>query len=263
MEDTNTNTVTTRKCASAECSNEFSPARSDQRFCSDKCRSAHTRYLKKNGLNPEPRKAQSSPSSQQQFTPAPMVSAGIGKIDIPDNMPLQAQWVMKQQDREIDRLTGENQKLVSKCEQITTERDKLRDDIAELKTENKIRDIENAKPTGLNGLFPSGLEGFLNNPHIAPVVAALMGKILNVSSPPGVDAPTENDAVSALLNWINSQPEEVQQSFGELMSLIVPMEGDKVASILKQMINLVKNGSAMHQQSQGQTMNATQNYAYN
>jgi hypothetical protein len=246
-------------CANTSCSKEFVPTKSSQRFCSDSCRAKDHRRQRASG------NLGNSPMPTIETKPEPTIKIKpVEKFDLPEGLSPQANWIIRHQDRNLDTLQQQNEKLLGKIETITSERDKLRNELAEFKTDSRIKDIENTKPTGLAGILPNGIEGLLSNPFIGPVIGAVLTKVMNAHSigPVPASAEGEQNALATISQWLGSQSEDVQHSFATLISSIIQLDAGKVAATLQQLNNVLKVGSTIQNQTQNATVNASGTFNY-
>jgi len=240
----NTNT---KKCEFLGCEKTFEAKRKDKRFCSATCRAKHS-IISSSRMGaitdtpkPEVRKTKEPESSLPPRTSMPM----------PGNLDSNGQFIFNMLNRDIDRFEKAFHEERQKKKKAREEADKLRTELAELKTDLRIRDIEteNKKPSTLDGLKES-FTSLLDHPNIGPHVGNFVGNLLNGGMAGGMgqfpaagDEETQHTAVE-ILNWYALQEKETQQAFKGLVDLIAQAtEPAKVNALIEKLLNVLKGGS--------------------
>lgn len=239
-------------CENPRCGKQFERKRRDQRFCSSTCRSQVHRAI--HGLNGHAAVVE-KPAAPAATRPAFIAGE---KVEIPEGLPPQAAWITRQQDRQIEALQQELKRVQDRADALATERDKARTELAELKTDMRIKEVESAKPTGLGALLPNGIESLLTNEHVAPVLGRLLSKLVPVESE--IQGLPQSTPAGAIMQWIEAQQPATQQLFGELVAGIMQQDPSKVDDMLKRMARLLSSGTTMQTQKANVDANGTFNY---
>lgn len=279
-----TSNLPTHHCELPECGKEFFRSRSDKRYC---CTAHKDKHLlqkaraKRTGVNGVDASAQQQmfeePIQEEQTTHTmevddddepikapPSLSSPARMVATPSLGPL-GSFMLQQKGNETEfykkayeEERAKRKKIKEKYQAVTTE-------LAELKTNNRIAEIEgNAKPKGLAGMF-SGINVMevLNHPLAQQVAMGIVSKFGGSAAPQmgGVDQGT-----IPLINWINSMSEEAKQAFAILVSEISKTEDqEKLTDLLTRLTNVV-TGNTMSAASpgaaNGTNAQATGSYAY-
>lgn len=265
---------TMQTCALPGCENQFAiqDRGRHRKYCSANHRLKHHLILKeeklKNGLGaveeePNERPATSFDVQTQIPFSLPQKKTFLEnkqppRMDIskPAAQDIHTQWVFESQRKEIDRWEKAYHDEVAARKKLHEENDKLRSDLAELKTDVRIKKMEDEhrKPSGLQG-FTSSMEGFLNNPHIGPHIGALVGKILGTVTGQ-LGAPSSDETAQAaqqIMGWYQTQSHDVQQAFNDLINGIAGVEPARLPQVLRQMVNSINANQPV--------MKATMGYA--
>jgi hypothetical protein len=160
----------------------------------------------------------------------------------------QAVYIIKDQERKIDRLEKEIDDKKSKLETIRAEKEKLQNEIATIKTDYRIKEIEDKKPTGLQGLKESGiLEMFM--PYVGPGLGKLVDKLVDGGSSlqiSGVDGQLDGEASQEMQNiarWYGALPKEGQKMVYHVIDGFANVQPEQLGSVLQQILNLMANGT--------------------
>lgn len=264
-----------RKCELPGCDVEFElkPTGKQQRYCCTAHRNKHLALKEKELIkiakgmgNIEPgaqeetaQVVEEKPATQINMFPSlPPKKTFLDEkepprasIPKPGAMDIHTQWVFENQRKEIDRWENAFNQEREARKKEHDEADKLRTELAELKTDRKIREIESEhkKPSGLQG-FTSTVESLLANEHIAPHIGAILGKLLGTGGamgqlPAGVDEQAQQAAMQ-IINWYGAQQADVQTNFNELINAIATqVKPDQLAPTLLRLVNVIKGGSSI------------------
>jgi len=225
-----------KTCELEGCGNEFTlkPRNPHQKFCSNVCR-AKDHGKKKTALLSKFREQ----NDDDNVVKRSAIGAGITA-----NTDVLTKTILDFKEKELDRMESAYNDERSKRKKLKEENEKLRDELAEIKTNNRIREIEETKPSGLSGLFPGGIEGIMNNPHVGPILGALLGKIL---APAGdVLGGGNASAANGFIEWFEGQSDEVKTNFAELVDGLSKADPTSLADTIKRMVNVLTVGSTIN-----------------
>lgn len=251
-----------KKCL--ECGDSFLAKLSTKKTCSDRCRWIYNSKIRQANalggtekpLEPEPEPKPITPLT----TPLPSIgSDSMPKpmtISSPKNMDIHTQYVFDSQRKEIDRWENAFRDEKVRRQKLKEENDKLRNELAEIKTNNRIRDIEAShedKPSMLGGL----VQGLVSDPatleKIMPHVTNFLGTVMTMFKGGTPSAPLvglapgeENNLGEHIKVWYASQSENVQKTFYEML-VVFSMVKDpaQLHQMLVKILSLLKTGSAM------------------
>lgn len=231
------------------CGNDFNSVTRKAKFCSDACRNRYYREQQSaaaaqvkhlngtsspiNGTVPEPpAPAPMSPVIKETFAQA---TAALTPA---------AQLMFEMLKKEAQRWEDAYNKERDARKKLKEVNEQLRNELAEIKTDIKIKEIESKKPSGLNG--------FLENPlvrELAPHVGQALGKIIERMMTPGALEGTAGqlDAqVNEIITWIGALPESDRNNLYEILTAFASAQSDQARSqMIERIKNLVKNGTTI------------------
>jgi len=259
-----------KTCENTECNKEFNATRSKSKYCSRICSAQHAAKL---GLNKPGSRALRGLETPELFPKPPEVKPEVKEVkkektkvvldDVPKrsermslptgNMDIQTQFVFTMLNKEIDRFEDSAKEQKHKAEKLLTENEKLREELAQLKTDQRIKEIEdqNAKPGGLQGITDS-LKGILDNQYIGPVI----GDVIRGFMSGGMRLPAMtgaaggvgelNETVVEVLQWFSTQNAQVQQNFKLLVDALNAVQDKaRVPDLLARLVNVINQGSTI------------------
>ena len=253
-----------KTCINPNCKKEFNSRRSIIKYCSVACSNQHKADKIKTALSGL--KGPVTDAAPELFPkPAPVAEVKKEKTKVvmddvpartkttlmpPGNMDLQTQFVFTMLNKEVDRFEDAAKEQKQKAEKLLAENEKLREELAQLKTDQRIAEIESehAKPGGLQG-FTQSLSGLLDNQFIGPVIADTIrgfmgGGMRALATQPGADQLSET--VVEVLQWFSAQDATVQASFQQLVkALNAVQDKTRIPDLITRLVNIVSNGSTI------------------
>ena len=169
------------------------------------------------------------------------------------NVDLQTQYVFNMLNKEADRFEEAAKEQKQKAEKLLAENEKLREELAQIKTDQRIAEVEaeHAKPTGLQGITDS-LKGILDNQYIGPVIGDVIrgfmsgGLRLPQAGAAGGGVGELNEAVVEVLQWFSTQDAQVQQNFKLLVDALNAVQDKaRVPDLLARLVNVINQGSTI------------------
>jgi hypothetical protein len=223
-----------KKRSCDECGREYAYKKSDSKYCSSTCRSTACRKGKSLGST--------SPMSKEEKTEL----KGGSLINL-GTLPPHAQYIISHQEKENDRLQKRYDEALTKIETLQDEKNKLRDELATLKTDHRIEAIENAKPGGLAGLAENPVVQQLL-PHIGPSLGRVLERFLlpaEASQMVGIEGLDEEgqQQIQLISGWFSSLPKQGQAIVYTMIDMLSSMPKEKLPSSLTQIINLLQHGT--------------------
>lgn len=229
-------TFTKKNCE--ECGNEFDVKKFGAKFCSDVCRGRAHRKMKR-ASRPEP---QSNLFVKSEDFPAVTTKhQGTHLVASLNGLPPHAQYIITHLREQLSERKDELTRLRDKYETARKEKGDLEKKIAKLELDHKIESIENAKPSGLQGVMqnlgslpPEVLAS------LAPAVTRIVEKIFG-------DGPAQLPIAGT-----DGQLDETQtklQSFNQWFAGLPKQMQDAVYAML------VKLANAPSEQALQQTLN--------
>lgn len=197
----------------AYCNKLFTTDRPNRIYCTDSHRAMATRGNSKKQLNGElfPVAEQPQPQPQTQPQKQTQMKDLFNAQKLPNQLDPVSSFIVKQLERERDKLEEKIKKLESKNESLITEKDKLKEDLIDLQDQIK------AKPTGLAGFASSNPDMIKTAMEVGlPKALELIERFMSKPAPQlqlgGGEAGTQstNHPVWA---WLTKQPEDIQRSF--------------------------------------------------
>ena len=254
----------TKKCELSSCENEFALNKfaPHQRFCGVKCKRKWDREKSKLGATPADQPGQSALFQKQATPKTPLsVKAKEEKEEVrkrtpiapPAGMDISTQFVYNLQNKEIDRWEDAYREERSKRKKAKEELEKVRHELAELKTDSKIKTIEDEykRPSGLDGLTDK-FTSLLDNPNIGPHIGQFIGNLINGGGAaqlqgPAIEDPETQQAAIDIVNWYALQEKTTQQAFRGLVSMIETVQDPgKVGELIGRLLNVAKGGSTIN-----------------
>lgn len=230
------------------CGGEFNSVTRKARFCSDLCRNRYYRQKASgaeqkqlngtgpaNGIGTVPEVPQPAPRS-------PVIKETFSQAtgDLSPAAQLMFQMLKKEAERWEDAYNKERDAR-KKLKEVN---EQLRQKLAEIQTDIKIKEIESKKPSGLNG--------FLENPlvqQLAPHVGQALGKVIERLMTPALEGATSGqpDAqVTEIINWIGELPQDDRDAIYEILSAFAAAPSNEARSeMIARIKNLVKNGTTI------------------
>ncbi|WKZ60799.1 MAG: hypothetical protein QY309_04795 [Cyclobacteriaceae bacterium] len=238
------------KCALPTCGKEFEPLKPNQEHCSPWCRRQHNIAKKLTATQPDKPGLQGNLFKKTDDEKPVMKRE---RISMPSGMDIQTQYVFNMLNKDVDRWESEAKEQSKRAEKYKEEAEKLRNQLAEIKTEEKIKEIErqHEKPSGLSGLLEHA-KGLFDNPHTGPVIADILrgiftpGGIMPMQAQQlGGDEET-NAVIMELLQWFAHQDKPVQLSFATLITALNTVQDKtKLPELIGRLVNIIKNGSTI------------------
>lgn len=202
------------------------------KYCSDKCRWAAAKK-RKSGMAYDDEK--------KQKADAPLMGMSIASLSP------QSQYIISHQEKENNKLQRELDNARDENRALVDKNNALREEIAEIKTDYRIKEIEDKKPSGLQGLADNQLVQQLI-PHIGPSLGRLMERWLGGSQQlAGLDAAQLDEEatqqISSINAWFASLPKEGQHMVYTILDSMANIQGPQLGETLNRIINLLKNGT--------------------
>ena len=231
-----------------DCGDEFMPTAKHQRFCSDICRVRNFNKNKKLGAT--------TMNAEEPHTPV-QVSKAFNSLP---GIPVHAQYVIDAQKREIEQWEKQFEKANKKLDEKTAEVEKLRDQLATIKTDRQIEEIRGQKPSGLNGLMESPVFKELM-PHIGPALGRIADKLADAVPMPDTAAPVTpqqqllgmDAQLQSIAEWYAEQTEETKTAVFNFMNRLAQLQPTVIVAKLSSALNALngvitpqKNGTVHH-----------------
>lgn len=232
--------MTLVKCNLPSCQHEFEP-RKGKIYCSNTCRSKAS-IIKNAGLGnlvPAQKEKENEPTRKPMQVDSPVLS----------QLPVHAQFIIDQLKKETQRWETDFKEEREARKKLKEENRDLRNQLAEMKTEQKIKAIEEEHKK------PGALEGILDSPlgqHLGPALGKLAERFVD-AIPMNAGAATltqvagvsgeQNEQVTQISNWYIAQPAEVQEVFYKLVNDMAGKQPDELKIKMKYIKNLLNYGT--------------------
>jgi hypothetical protein len=236
-----------RKKNCAECDDEFETASHNARFCSASCKWKHeNKRGKEKNMKPDQQKL---PSLQKQAIEGASPQASIA-IDL---LRQEARRWEDMYREERDSHKKDVEKFEAKCEDLTNRFENAKDELAKLKVDQKIELIENAKPSGLQGLADNPLVMKLMD-HVGPALGAIMMKLSDFGPPAagqmaGTDGQLDEISQGQLHDinqWFLTLPVATRAAIHEAFhSMSEVKTNELLLDTVVRFNNMIKNGSTV------------------
>jgi hypothetical protein len=233
------------------CNGGFKSSHKKSSYCSNSCRSKHNRSAKKTSLNMAP----DTEAKEQQPRPLKMNGEAKGNnghngesraiVGTPIFHGLSPQMqiavdLLKQDSRRWEQLYSQEKE---KRKKVSDKYETLREELATIKVDNKIAEIENKKTGGLEGLAENPLILKLVD-HVGPALGALMLK-LGDSSPSsqliGTDGQLDeitSTQANEMVKWFTSLPADTR---GVVYDVLTELAASKSIEVLNDTLLRIKN----------------------
>jgi hypothetical protein len=228
-------TPTTVKCALPTCGKEFE-GRKGKSYCSNTCRSKasiiRTSGLSGTGQVPMFAEKEKETTATARKPTHINVSHGVSAIE--------AQLLMKEVDRWEDAYKQERTRRKKREEEL----EKLKNELVELKTDQKIKTIEaeNKKPSGLDGILESPLGQYIG-PALGKLAERLVDAVpMGAAQLTGADA-SGNEALTQIANWFLAQAPDVQETFYHMVNEFAGKSPDELKIKMGYIKNLLNYGT--------------------
>lgn len=260
-----------KTCQNPKCKKQFNARRNIVQYCGVPCANQHKADKIKEalqGLNI----TNDAATPQAELFPKPEVKepkevkkekTKVVMDDLPKrtersslslgNVDLQTQYVFNMLNKEADRFEDAAKEQKQKAEKLLAENEKLREELAQIKTDQRIAamEAEHAKPTGLQGITES-LKGILDNQYIGPVIGDVIrefmsgGLRLPQAGAAGGGVGELNETVVEVLQWFSTQDAQVQQNFKLLVDALNAVQDKaRVPDLLARLVNVINQGSTI------------------
>lgn len=218
----------TRECN--ECGKEYSYKLETSKFCSGTCRANAANKRKGLGDTDLPTSA-----------PAKFIESKSPKrteITMPDGIGPQAQYIIGQATKEADRWEKYSDELKADLKEKTKEAEKLREELNNLKNEQRI--AEATGPSGLGGLMESpGFSKFLE--YAGPGISKISEKLGDWITSPGKGVPqiagpdTDNPGLNEFIQWLTALDENTRLQVWQLISYLSTLNQNDLSITLSQL----------------------------
>lgn len=241
--------MTLIKCNLPSCNNEFEQRKGKQ-YCSGTCRSKAS-IIKSAGLGGFTTPPAPKPDKEDEPVRKPITVADGSMLT---QLPIHAQFIIKQLEKETARWEAEYKEERQARKKLKDENKDLRNQLAEIKTEQKINGIEAEykKPTGLDGFAESQL-GQQLLPHIGPALGKLADRFVEsipmemaaggaLPQVAGISGAI-NEQLTQISNWFATQGPDVQEVFYALVNEMAGLKPDEAKIKMKYIKNLLRYGT--------------------
>lgn len=260
-----------KTCQNPKCKKQFNARRNIVQYCGVPCANQHKADKIKEalqGLNI----TNDAATPQAELFPKPEVKEAkevkkektkVVMDDLPKrternsislgNVDMQTQYVFNMLNKEADRFEDAAKEQKQKAEKLLAENEKLREELAQIKTDQRIAamEAEHAKPSGLQGITES-LKGILDNQYIGPVIGDVIrgfmsgGLRLPQAGAAGGGVGELNEIVVEVLQWFSTQDAQVQQNFKLLVDALNAVQDKaRVPDLLARLVNVINQGSTI------------------
>lgn len=245
------------------CKTAFKSSRAKHSTCSNSCRSKLARQNRKTSLNMTPEEEE-----KPRFAEMPPKAKVNGKMNgnnchighsaavvgtpIFHGLSPQMQIavdLLKQDSRRWEQLYKDEKE---KRKKVTDRYETLREEMASIKVDHRISEIENKRP--------SGLEGFAENPmvlklldHVGPALGALMLKLGDGGAPSSqligtdgqLDEITQTQS-NEMIKWFISLPTDTRTMVYEILTELAASKSIEVLNeTLMRMRNILRSGTVI------------------
>jgi endogenous inhibitor of DNA gyrase (YacG/DUF329 family) len=245
-----------KKCE--HCGNDHTRGKKS-RFCSDRCKNAWHRNNPRASMNDRKDNEEEENYSLPVLQSEKVVLTGIDP---------KAQYIIQDQARQIREL--KQQYLIEK-QKRSKAKDKnyqLEKELMQLRNDHALEQIENKKPSTLEGLAASPLMQELMpfiGPALGQLASGVVARVTGGASPggmQGVEGQLDAEAQSQLIeinNWYSKIAPEEQASVYDVMTTFTRLPADKLKDVLTRMKRLLNHGTTATNHSNG-TNRATGTY---
>jgi DNA repair exonuclease SbcCD ATPase subunit len=224
----------------AQCNNEFETSNIKAKFCSDSCRSKAHRNLRRNGAS-DVEEVKESPRHSTQL---------VASLN---GLPPQAQYIITHLKEQLSDSKEEMKRLRDKYETEKKLSSDLKEKIAKIEVDHRIEALENAKPSGLQGI----VQNLGNIPpevmaQLGPALGKLVDRLFGGSVQPqlqvaGTDGQLDSNTqakVQAFNNWFASLAEPLQEVvYAMLVKLANSPSEEALQNNVTRILNLLNNGA--------------------
>ena len=232
----------TKQCR--HCGNDFQSHRNHATFCSKSCRSAYGHEQRK--LNGTDTGAVNKTTVQGEIFSKPTQPPKAAQVQIMSTLPPAAALMVDLIRKESDRWETAYNKEREARHALKAANEKLRNELAEIKTDIRIKEIESKKP--------GGLDGVMENPMFQQVVIPALGKLVDrfVSGPMQIgsadgqlDGEARNQLTSINAWYATLEPAEQDALYQILTTFANAPTPEQRLELINRIKNLVQNGSTI------------------
>jgi hypothetical protein len=241
------------KCALPSCGKEIESTRKGVKYCSVTCRSKHSIYRTTskalNGLVEGGLKETETKSSEVIENEQPKrITVDHGMYA---KLPESAQFIIKQQEKDAARWEDAYKEERKERKKLKNENKELRQELAEVKTDERLKGIETAANANKKDLFDRIMESPIGE-HIGPALGTMLDKFMNGTAPVigqvgGVADGPADDRIVKIANWYATQPDEVKEVFFMMVDAMAGMEPNMLKmrmNFLRQSFNIKPGGQS-------------------
>jgi len=228
------------KCDLPSCGKDF-PFRKGKKYCNSTCRSKAS-IINTAGLG------SLVTSERKEDSAAPKPAAPAVDNLLLSQMPAHAQFIIKQLEKESTRWEDAYKEQRKKRGDLKDQLTKVQNELAALKTEQKISSIEqeHKKPGALQGILDSPL-----GQHLGPALGKLAERFVDSIPMDMAAAPVAQIAgtgpvpeqVTQISNWYIAQSPDVQEVFYNLVNSMAGLQPDEAKIKMQYIKNLLNYGT--------------------
>ncbi len=224
-----------------QCGKDYEYKLSTSKFCSDICR------VKYSNLH----KGEKKESTSEETKPAKVLNGlTVQQQQALPSLPPAAQYIINHQEKEIKRWEDQYKEEVADHKKLREQYQALKDEIATLKTDQKIEEM--AKPSGLDGIMEHPVVVALM-PHIGPSIGKLLDKHLvgegmSTTQMMGIEGQLDGEPAQwakSMLQWYVGLPVEAQAAFAGLVNELTKVTPNELPNTIAKIINVVSNGTTI------------------
>lgn len=226
-----------RKCGYSRCNVMFVPHDSSHKYCCDSHRALASRERRRSNIGnvSNANEATSDATPREPYFQPPTPKRDL---PVPDGLSVSARFIidnLKEQRDDWKRYWQEEREARKK---LQDDRDRIERELKDYKHEVQLKEIREAKPSGLQGLTEGPMAPFIG-PAIQEVLTGA-AKMLTARMAPGQGAPAPGtfsglegpaaETMSMVASWLSSSAPEIQTLFADLMqSVIGAVESEQIA----------------------------------
>jgi hypothetical protein len=234
------------------CHNEYTYKIDSSKFCSNKCRVANDRAIKK-------AKALNAPEEEEEEIETEVEKPAKEKVKpkaqpaglLLNGLTPQAQYIVNHQDKQITNLENELKEKQKEIKELQNDYDALKEEHKEYKHKQTLSGIESTAPTWYEKVLAA------LPPEAAIKVTERVLKFIpggEQQALVGTDGQLDGESTQwaqEMVRWFSSLPKQSQATAAGLIGELSKVPGDQLNDVVIRMINILAHGTTVTTEKRG------------